>query len=76
MLQEEFSVIEYFIDMFLETFGALRFPHEPELENVSAPTALNVFVASVVRSIVEFVFLEEVLRFTRVAFFEDVLVSN
>lgn len=52
--------------MTFQAAGSLGLPHEPKLEDVSSPAALNVLVSGVILGVVELVFLEEVGGASRV----------
>lgn len=58
LFSEVFSCLEDFVDVLFQTVSAFGFPHEPELQDISSPAALDVFITCIVLCIVEFVFLE------------------
>lgn len=74
--REEFGCLEKRVDMFLETFCALRAPHVPELVDIGTTTALDVLVAGIELCVVEFVLLEEISGIRRVARRQNAFVTT
>lgn len=54
----------------------LGLPHEPKFENVCSASALYVLVTGVVRCVIKFVFLEQILSTRGVTFGQHAFVSG
>lgn len=74
--REELGHAEDLLDMRLQTLGALRLPHEPELKDIRSSAALDVLVAGVEGCVIELVLLEQVCRIGRMALGQHLLVTR